>query len=83
MSIFTDHPHSIGESYFEHFVSASRFGARLIGAGLACIVHGVFPFWCKTTGSKAIRQLSADMIHGREKFGPGDRRQGEQRDWCI
>lgn len=83
MSIFTDHPHSIGESYFEHFVSASRFGARLIGAGLACIVHGVFPFLCKTTGSKAVRQLSAEMIHGREKFGPGDRRQGEQRDWCI
>ena len=44
MSIFTDHPHAIGESYGEHLVSASRFGARLIVAGLACIAHGIFPF---------------------------------------
>lgn len=83
MSIFTDHPHSIGESYFGHLASASRFGGRLIVAGLACIVHGIFPFWCKSTGSKAVKKLAADMIHGREKYGPGDRRQGEQRDWCI
>tara|TARA_R110000751_G_scaffold2018_9_gene9120 strand:+ start:55593 stop:55841 length:249 start_codon:yes stop_codon:yes gene_type:complete len=82
MSIFTDHPHAIGESYGEHLVSASRFGGRLIVAGLACIAHGIFPFWCKSMGSRAVHRLAADMIHGREKFD-GKAPQGQQKDWCI
>ena len=62
MSIFTDHPHAIGESYGEHLVSASRFGGRLIVAGLACITHGIFPFWCKSTGSRAVHRLPV-LLH--------------------
>ena len=30
-----DHPASVGETYPEHFLFASRFGLKLIGAGLA------------------------------------------------
>ena len=41
--LFTEHPASVGETYFEHMFSAFGFGARLISAGLACIVHGTFP----------------------------------------
>ncbi len=83
MSIFTEHPHSVGESYGEHFAVASGFGWRMLVGGMACMVHAVFPFWCKSTGSKTVAQLNARMIHGREKFGADDRRRGDQRDWCI
>lgn len=54
---FTDHPREVGETYFEHFGIASRFGFRLIGGGLACFVHAIFPFLCVNTGSKAVREL--------------------------
>ena len=82
MKIFTDHPRSVGETYGEHFAVASGTGTKMITAGLACWVHAVFPFLCKTTGSKAIFALHKRMIQGREKYG-GKATRGEQRDWCI
>lgn len=82
MKIFTAHPHSVGESYWQHLAMASRFGARLVSAGAACFVHGLFPFWCKSTGSTAVRALYKDMGPGRERFDGGAPR-GVQNDWCI
>ena len=40
MSLFTDHPASVGETYAQHLGSASFFGSRMILAGLACMLHG-------------------------------------------
>ena len=57
MSLFTDHPNSIGESYFQHLFFAVGIGAKLIGAGMAAIIHGLFPFWHQTTASRTIRDL--------------------------
>jgi hypothetical protein len=54
---FTKHPTEVGEGYGEHLVQASGFGFKLIGAGLACIVHGIFPFLFVNTGSNTIRKL--------------------------
>ena len=34
---------------------------RLIVAGLACLVHAVFPFLCVTTGSCRVRALYTEM----------------------
>ncbi len=48
---FLDHPNSVGESYSEHFMFASRFGLKLIGAGLAAMVHGLLPFAFESTAS--------------------------------
>lgn len=64
---FTEHPAAVGETYSEHCVSAWGFGLRMIGAGLACCMHGLFPFLCKTTGSRAIAQLHDCMIANRIK----------------
>lgn len=50
-NIFTDHPHSVGESYFVHFKYAIFMSFNLLRAGLACFLHAVFPFLFKTTGS--------------------------------
>jgi hypothetical protein len=59
---FTDHPASVGESYLEHMGRASCFGARMIFAGIACLIHGVLPFLFVRTGSQAISELNERMI---------------------
>lgn len=67
MSLFTDHPESVGETYFEHFESARYFGTRMILAGFACLLHGIFPFLFVTTGSKTVRHLHDRMITHRAR----------------
>ncbi|QYF88324.1 hypothetical protein KY493_07875 [Brevundimonas sp. PAMC22021] len=59
--LFTEHPRSVGESYGQHLLFATKTGATLIGAGVACIVHGVAPFLFPKTGSTTIRRLHAQL----------------------
>ncbi len=59
--IFTEHPASVGESYGEHFVQATRFGARLMFSGVACMVHAVLPFLFVRTASNNIAHLHGVM----------------------
>lgn len=58
---FTEHPHAIGESYGEHFLVASRYGVRLLGASCAAFVHAVLPFLFERTASTTIRAMHAEM----------------------
>lgn len=58
---FGKHLQDVGESYDEHFVHAGRYGVVLIGAGLACLVHAVFPFVFEKTGRRCVSQLYAHM----------------------
>jgi hypothetical protein len=58
---FTQHPREIGESYFQHMGHASWYGVRLIGGGLACFVHAIFPFLCVNTGSQTIQKLNRKL----------------------
>ena len=67
VNLFTSHPRTVGETYFEHFGSASHFGTRMIAAGCACLLHGIFPFLFVTTGSKTIRHLHETMITHRSR----------------
>ena len=62
---FTKHPAAVGETYGEHLVFASGVGSRMVLAGLACIVHGLFPFLFERTGSRTILAL-----HRRVTTGP-------------
>ena len=62
---FTEHPASVGESYGEHFVTASGFGLTMLLAGLACLLHAVFPFMFGRTGSNAITALYRRMVTHR------------------
>lgn len=73
MSIFNAfrrHPASVGESYIQHQRSAFGFGLRMMLGGLACLVHGLFPFLCMKTGSRQISLLHDRMVRNRH----GDRR---------
>ena len=58
---FTEHPASVGENYAEHFVMSWGFGLAMLRGGLACLVHGIFPFLCTSTGSGTIRALHERM----------------------
>ncbi len=62
---FTDHPASVDETYGAHFVTASGFGLTMLVAGLACLLHGVFPFLFIRTGSNAITALYRRMVNHR------------------
>ena len=57
----TEHPHAVGETYFEHMAVASGFGARMVLGGLACLLHGLLPFLFTRTGSRTIGELHAKL----------------------
>lgn len=62
---FTDHPNSVGESYLQHSRVAGSVGIKMVGAGLACLVHAVLPFLFVTTGSRMILTLATKISAGR------------------
>ena len=67
MRAFTVHPASVGESYFAHMRAAFSFGATMIAAGLACLLHGVLPFAFVKTGSRAVQVLHTRMVTQRDR----------------
>ncbi len=65
MKLFTEHPNSVGETYFEHMASAVSFSARMFVGAICCLLHAVFPFICVRTGSGIIADLHDRMITNR------------------
>jgi hypothetical protein len=63
--LFTAHPRSVGETYGEHLRAAAGFGFALIGAGLACLLHGLLPFLYVRTGSQTVQRLHQRMVEAR------------------
>lgn len=64
---FTEHPASVGESYVEHMGMAFGFGGKMVLAGLACLMHGLFPFLFVRTGRTCIEDLHNQMVAHRDK----------------
>jgi len=62
---FTDHPSSVNETYLQHMGMSFGFGSRMLLGGLACLVHGLFPWLCTTRGSDTIRGLHHRMVSHR------------------
>ncbi|HEY4115173.1 MAG TPA: DUF6356 family protein [Rhizomicrobium sp.] len=67
VGLFSDHPRSVGETYIEHMGSAFSFGWRMLVAGVACLLHGLFPFLFVKTGSTTVRHLHDRMITHRSR----------------
>ena len=63
--IFLDHPKTVGESYWEHFGVASRFGGAMIWGGMKAVVHAAFPNVYETAASDTIRKLHTIMVEKR------------------
>lgn len=60
--LFLAHPRTVEESYFEHMRFAIGFSARLIGAGLAALVHAFIPCLFETTASRMIKAMHARIV---------------------
>ena len=61
----TQHLRDVGETYTEHFRMASGFGLRMVTTGIACLIHGIFPFLFERTGSDMVRRLHDEMVQKR------------------
>jgi hypothetical protein len=69
-TLFTAHPDSVGETYFEHMGVALSFAGPLLAAGLAALVHAFLPFLCVTTASATVKRLYARMTNRVPRHTP-------------
>lgn len=53
----TDHPASVGQTYFEHFKFAFKVSTSLLKAFSACLIHAIYPPVHKNTASATIAEL--------------------------
>jgi hypothetical protein len=60
--LFNEHPRALGMSWAEHGAGAVVIGARMVGAGLACIVHAVFPGLFTETAGRTVTDLHDHMV---------------------
>jgi hypothetical protein len=60
--LFVDHPKSLGMSWAQHGAGAVVIGARMVGAGIACIVHAAVPGIFTQTAGKTVIDLHEHMM---------------------
>lgn len=65
--LFTEHPRSLGIGWASHAAGAAAISARLIGAGVACLIHAIVPGWFTQTAGRTVTTMYDDMT--RRKAG--------------
>ena len=65
IQLFTEHPATVGETYWQHLRFASRSGTLMIAAGGACVIHALLPFLFVSTASRTVRGLAQRMERRR------------------
>lgn len=70
LDLFTRHPQSVGETYFEHMGMASGFAISMFAAAVVCAVHAVLPFMFEKTASRMIADLYQRTGPGRVRHAP-------------
>jgi Family of unknown function (DUF6356) len=75
--LFLSHPQAVDESYGEHFLFAIGFAARLLGAGLAALVHAVIPCLFETTASRMILEMHDRIARRAHTLQPAALRPAE------
>ena len=65
--LFTEHPATVNETYFQHFANSASLGLRMIGGGLACFVHAFLPGVFCSKGSETICELHDRMVVNRRR----------------
>lgn len=59
--LFFEHPRSLGMSWAGHAAGALSIGLRLVGAGLACVIHAVVPGVFTQTAGKTVTHMYDHM----------------------
>ena len=77
--LFTDHPRSLGLSWFEHGTGALKIGGKLIYAGVAAIVHGIVPGWFTDTAGRTVTETYNHI----QKIRAGSARPEQWSDYDI
>ncbi len=65
--LFADHPRSLGMSWASHGAGAAVIAVRLIGAGIACLIHAIVPAWFTQTAGRTITDMHDEIA--RRKAG--------------
>lgn len=66
-NIFTKHPNSVNESYWQHCCFALTFSIKLFLAAFCALVHAFLPFLFEKTASNIMKGLMKKMKDsGRE-----------------
>ena len=65
--LFNDHPRSLGMTWASHGAGAAIIGARLVGAGIACLIHSLVPAWFTQTAGRTVTDIYDDIA--RRKAG--------------
>lgn len=61
ISIFLEHPRSVGETYIEHMRFALLTALKLQAAAAALLVHSVFPFLFTDNVRKCLYDLISEI----------------------
>ena len=64
-NLFKDHPNSVGETYFQHFLKSCNFGLKLIFISARAFIHAIFPWCFEHSTSNDIKKLN-DMLQKRK-----------------
>ena len=67
---FSEHPASVGETYWQHLGAAMGYSLRMLRGALACAVHGLCPWLCTATGSETIGALHRELQARRQGAVP-------------
>ncbi len=65
--LFTEHPASVDETYFEHVGVALGFCYKMFFGALVCLIHAFLPFLFVKTGSQVITGLYDTMVTNRDR----------------
>ena len=65
-NMFIKHPHSVGETYFQHFRYAAKTSFRVAKISLIIMIHAIFPFTYETKAGEMLKELS-DELQSRKK----------------
>ena len=60
--LFSDHPRSLGMSWASHGIGAVGIAFRLIGAGIACLIHAVVPGLFTQTAGRTVTSMHDEIV---------------------
>ena len=66
---FTEHPHAVKETYWQHLRFSLISAGRLLIAGLGAMIHAFFPFLCMFTASKLVAKMTGDYCKNERRDG--------------
>ena len=64
-NLFKEHPNSVGETYFQHFLKSCSFGIKLLLIAMRAFVHAIFPWCFEHSASDRISKLN-DVLQNRK-----------------